>query len=309
MTHVDDTLILWRALHFAATIQVAGVLIFYGYVLRNRSPGSLGDLLRLIFWISLVLAFISGAAWFCTVAASIDDTSWTAAITDGTAAVVLTDTQFGRAWLVRIVAGLLLATSVAAGRRKSVAVLTSRVALASVFVGGLAFAGHAASTPGVQGDVHLAADILHLIAVSAWLGGLLPYALYLSDLGPNEPPGAIGAIQDVTQRFSNIGVVAVLMIAVTGIINTSNLVGSAELLVHTEYGRLLVIKVALFLAMVMVAAINRISLTPRLSESNAIATMRRNALIETAFGLLILIIVAALGTMPPALVAHAGMQH
>jgi copper resistance protein D len=306
---VDETLIFWRALHFAATIQVVGVLIFCGYILRNQSPAYLGRLLRLIFWISLVLAFISGAAWFCTVAASIDDSSWTAAITDGTAATVLTDTQFGRAWLVRIVAGLLLAASAAITKKENIAGLTLQVALASVLVGGLALAGHAASTSGVHGDVHLAADILHLIAVSAWLGGLLPYALYLSDAGPNEPPGAIGAIQDVTRRFSNIGVAAVLMIAVTGIINTSNLVGSAELLTHNTYGQLLMIKVALFLAMVMVATVNRVSLAPRLSERNAIATMRRNALIETAFGLLILIIVAVLGTMPPALFDNAGIQH
>ena len=75
------------------------------------------------------------------------------------------------------------------------------------------------------------------------------------------------------------------------------------------HGRLLMIKVTIFLAMVMVAAVNRIGLTPRLSERNAIATMRRNTLIETAFGLLVLIIVAALGTTPPALFDDAGMQH
>ena len=151
--------------------------------------------LRRIFWVSLVLAFISGAAWFCAVAASIGDGSWTAAITDGTAATVLTDTQFGRAWLVRIVTGLLLAASAAIAKKGSIPGLTSQAALASVLVGGLAFAGHAAGTPGVQGDVHLAADILHLLAVSAWLGGLLPFALYLSGLGPSEPPEAIGEIE------------------------------------------------------------------------------------------------------------------
>jgi copper resistance protein D len=305
---VDDTLIVWRALHFAATIQVAGVLIFCRYVLRNRSPAYLGPPLRLIFWISLVLAFISGAAWFCTVAASIDDATWATAITDGTAATVLTDTQFGRAWLVRIVAGLLLAASALFGRKNRIAVLTSHVALATVFVGGLAFAGHAASTPGVQGDVHLAADILHLIAVSAWLGGLLLFALYLSGVGPNEPPNAMGGIQNVTQRFSNIGIAAVLTIAVTGIINTSNLVGSAALLTQTEYGLLLSIKVLIFLAMVIVAMVNRFALTPRLLKPNAVAALRRNALIETALGLLILCIVAALGTMPPALFDHSGMH-
>lgn len=304
---MDDALIVWRALHFAATIQIGGVLIFCGYVLRIRSPAYRGRQLRLIFWVSLVLAFISGAAWFCAVAASISDTTWATAIRDGSAGAVLTDTEFGRAWLVRLVAGLLLAAS-AFGRKGRFAVPILQLPLAMIFVGGLAFAGHAASTPEVRGEVHLAADILHLIAVSAWLGALLPYALYLSTIDLNEPPQTVGAIQGATKRFSDIGIAAVLTIAVTGIINMSNLVGSAELLAHTKYGQLLVIKVAIFLAMVMVAAVNRVSLAPRLSEPGAVAKMRRNALIEMAFGLVIICIVAALGTLPPAVLDPSGMQ-
>jgi copper resistance protein D len=69
------------------------------------------------------------------------------------------------------------------------------------------------------------------------------------------------------------------------------------------------IKVLIFLAMVIVAIVNRFALTPRLLKPNVVAALRRNALIETAFGLLILCIVARLGTMPPALLDHAGMQH
>ena len=51
----------------------------------------------------------------------------------------------------------------------------------------------------------------------------------------------------------------------TGIVNGWILAGSAPALVGTDYGRLLLAKVALFLAMVAVAAINRLRLTPRLT--------------------------------------------
>ena len=307
---VDDTLIFWRALHFMAAIQMLGVLLFGAYVLRGRKRSVLmGRRLGLIFWVSLALAFVSGTAWLLAVAASIDDVSWTAAIADGTAATVLTDTQFGRAWLVRVIAVFLLGIVAALAKKENLAVLILQLALAAVFVGGLAFAGHAASTPGVQGDIHLAGDILHLFAVSAWLGGLLPYAFYLwSCEGENAGESSRrhrGGNALVFQywpcrRSDHRG---------DGLINALNLVGSVELLTHTDYGRLLSVKVAIFLVMVIIAAVNRFGLVPRLAERGAVATLRRNALIEAIFGLLILCIVAALGTMPPALLDHAGMHH
>src|SRR6516164_4076706 len=39
-------------------------------------------------------------------------------------------------------------------------------------VGAIAWTGHAGSTLGELGDLHLAADVLHLWAASAWIGGL-----------------------------------------------------------------------------------------------------------------------------------------
>jgi putative copper resistance protein D len=181
--------------------------------------------------------------------------------------------------------------------------------LAGVFSAGMAFAGHAASGPGLRGDLHLASDVLHLIAVSAWVGGLVPFALHLWSIEGDGAHEATSAIRAITRRFSNLGTAAVLTIAATGIVNTLNLVGSPELLTHTDYGRLLAIKVGLFTAMVAVAAINRFDLAPRLPDRGTIGDIRRNSLIEASLGLAVLCIVAALGTMPPALLDHAGMQH
>ncbi len=96
---------------------------------------------------------------------------------------------------------------------------------------------------------------------------------------------------------------------VTGIVNAWYLAGSLLALVGTDYGRWLLLKIALFGAMVATAAVNRQVLTPRLAvESNALGRptaliamlkLRRNSLVEAALGLCVIAIVAWLGTAVP----------
>jgi putative copper resistance protein D len=73
-------------------------------------------------------------------------------------------------------------------------------------------------------------------------------------------------------------------------------------LIGTAYGRLLLVKLALFMAMVALAAVNRWSLTPRLDRGNngARRALRRNAILETAAGIAIVTVVGALGVTIPA---------
>ena len=91
-------------------------------------------------------------------------------------------------------------------------------------------------------------------------------------------------------------------------VSTWVLAGSVSALFGTGYGRLLLIKVALFLVMVATAAVNRLVITPRLMQEfdikagpEALRRLRNNSLIETAIGAIVLLIVAALGTLPPGL--------
>ena len=104
------------------------------------------------------------------------------------------------------------------------------------------------------------------------------------------------------------GYVAVALLAVTGAINTLLLVGSTRALVSTPYGRLLGLKILLFLAMVAVALFNRFRLLPRLRRaaqpSATIAALARSVLFEQGLGFAILAVVSVLGTWPPAI--HAG---
>lgn len=304
---MDYSLIFWRTLHFLATFQAAGSVLFCGLVVRDLSALRIVRSLKCVFWLSLTLAFASAIGWFLAVAAAIDSSSYLATLSDGTAAAVISDTQFGKAWLIRFIAGALLAVLVAFPKSDSGWLGTVIVTTTAILVGGLAFAGHAVSSPGLS--IHLTADVLHLIAVSAWLGGLLPYLIFLRRPKSQAGQHSNERAREITRRFSDVGVFAVLTIAATGIINTWSLVGSFHLLITTDYGRLLLLKVFIFLIMVAIASINRFRLAPRLDEGSTIDALRRNVMIEAVCGVAVLSLVAALGTMPPALLGSSAMQN
>jgi putative copper resistance protein D len=63
-------------------------------------------------------------------------------------------------------------------------------------------------------------------------------------------------------RFSILGIISVATIVITGIVNSWAILGSVTALLGIDYGRLLLAKVGLFLAMLSLAAINRLRLTP-----------------------------------------------
>ena len=106
------------------------------------------------------------------------------------------------------------------------------------------------------------------------------------------------------------GYAAVALLAATGAINALLLVGSFAALVGTPYGRLLGLKILLFLAMVLLALINRFRLLPRLCRdpqpSGSIAALARSVLAERALGFAVLLVVSALGTWLPAIHVHSG---
>jgi putative copper resistance protein D len=78
-------------------------------------------------------------------------------------------------------------------------------------------------------------------------------------------------------------------------------------LLITEYGRLLMLKIAVFAVMLALAAAHPFWLTPQLAASaesaaqlTALRHLTRNSVIEIALGLTIFAIVGALGTLHPA---------
>ena len=311
---MDDPLIFVRAVHFAATLTVAGAALFDIFIAQPviRSPACTAKLratvvrrLAWIAWIGLLLTLLPGAAWFVLVAQSISDQPLASVVSDGgILRAVLLDTEFGRNWLLRLLLIALLAGLLAADLRekqKSRSFLKLAIVLvAAGLAGTLAWAGHGIGGAGPAGGIHLAADFLHLIAAAAWVGGLLPLAIMLAAAG-----GSVRVAHVASLRFSAYGIVAVGTLILTGAINTWYLVGSIRALTETDYGHLLLVKIALFLVMLTVATINRLWLTPALAVGageparHALRQLRRNVVVEIAVGALILAVVAVLGVTPP----------
>ncbi|MGW0465671.1 copper resistance protein CopC [Streptomyces sp. NPDC003027] len=119
--------------------------------------------------------------------------------------------------------------------------------VAAGIAGTWALAEHAST--GLQPGVAMPVDILHLLAVAAWLGGLatLLVALY-------RAPGIERA---AVERFSAIAFGAVLVLAATGLYQSWRQVGSWSALTGTSYGRLLLVKIGLVAVLVGIAWVSR----------------------------------------------------
>ncbi|WP_455353024.1 copper resistance CopC/CopD family protein [Streptomyces sp. SYSU K217416] len=105
------------------------------------------------------------------------------------------------------------------------------------------------ASTGIQPGLAMPVDVLHLLAVAAWLGGLAALLVAL-----HQSPGIERA---AVQRFSRIAFGSVLVLAATGLYQSWRQVGSWSALTGTSYGQLLLVKVALVAVLVGVAWISR----------------------------------------------------
>jgi putative copper resistance protein D len=173
---------------------------------------------------------------------------------------------------------------------------------AGVLLATLAWMGHGNAEPGRDHVVHLTADALHLLAAGAWLGALPALALLLARARGSAPLRA--AAGGVVRRFSSLGLASVATLLATGAVNAWYTVGSFPALLGTDYGRLLVLKLALFGAMLALAAANRLRHAPRMSAASESAAplraLQRNSIAEAVLGLAAVGIAAALGISIPA---------
>ncbi|WP_046777598.1 copper resistance CopC/CopD family protein [Streptomyces yangpuensis] len=137
-------------------------------------------------------------------------------------------------------------------------------------IGGAVVSGGIAATwalsehasTGIQPGLAMPADILHMLAVATWLGGLSALLVAL-----HKVPGIE---RSAVRGFSRVAFVSVVVLAVTGVYQAWRQTGSWSALTGTEYGRLLLLKVALVAVLLGVASMSR-KWTARLAEAPAAA--------------------------------------
>ena len=303
---MNDPLILFRAVHIAATVLSSGTVAFLVLVAEpaarradNVSLGGLRRRLNVMIWSALAVAVIAEAGWLVWLSADIYGAPVIAVCLHGGVWMVLTDTRFGLVTTLRLGLAALLALLILwpATRLLQIAAGAGLIAL-------IALVGHAGATPGAAGDIHLTSDMAHLLAAGAWLGGLPALAMLLAAARKANDPAWRGLAVGAIRRFSWLGIVCVAVLMVSGIINSWNLLSGPRDLITTAYGRLLLLKIGLFVAMVGIAAANRFHFTPQLPAASALRALQRNSLAETGLGLCVLLFVGALGTLSPSGHAH-----
>jgi putative copper resistance protein D len=303
---MDEALYPCRFVQFTATMLIFGTAAFRVYALAGSDIRTASSILtgfdawfRRATLAAALVALISAIALLLCQAAAMAG-SPAAALDYAAVCAVLLETGFGRVWCWHLLfATILFLACLGRHPRRPVVLFASLGSLAS-----LGWIGHAAMDNGTDRIAHELNQTVHLLAAGLWLGGLVPLAWVLRQARRQPRDFEISLARHALRNFSHMGYVAVTLIALTGAINTLLLVGSLGAMFNTSYGRLLAFKILLFLAMVVVALINRFRLAPRISHhSGALRALGRTVALEQGLGLAVLFIVSVLGTWPPGLYA------
>ncbi|BFV55312.1 copper resistance protein CopC [Kitasatospora sp. CMC57] len=173
--------------------------------------------------------------------------------------------------------------------RLGVAGVLLAVGLTATWVG----TDHAAV--GMQVWLSLPTATLHLLAMAAWLGGLVALLVSLRQgIGPTG-----------VQRFSRVAFGSVTVLVLTGVYQSWRGVGSWSALTGTEYGRLLLVKIGCVAVMLAAAWfsrrwIARLRTDPAADRSG----LRRSVLVEAAVAVAVLVVTTMLTSAPPGRVAQ-----
>ena len=295
---------LWlcRGVQTSAAVLLEGTVML-GLLARGTDVGSkLGGWRWLTFgsWCALTVA---GACQLLLTASSMSGLPVADACFPKVLADVLGGTRFGAVWQVQagLLAGIgsLLAARRFAVRRGSARFDVVLALLSAAFLIALVWAGHAHASN--RSAWLLPTDALHVLAAGAWPGGLLPLAWLLTRA--RRDPLLIPAAIIITRRFSRVSVIAVGILAFSGLLNSCGLVGMLPALWSSPYGRLVLGKVALFAGMVWLGALNRkiISPTSGTFHSGILARLWRNVSWECGLAVAVLLVTEALVmNAPPA---------
>jgi len=197
--------------------------------------------------------------------------------------------------IAAIAASLGLASSVGRGsersvRRREAGALICVGVGAAVALAGWSLGSHAAA---LGGAAFAALDWLHLVAVAAWLGAL-PGVLLLLARGRRRSDGSSMA-PDALIRHSRVALAAAPLVLLSGIANSSLVLGEARNLVSTDYGNQLLAKAVLFSAALGLGAANFF-----LVRARSWRRMARVGLAELGVGAAAVLVAALLVSGQPA---------
>jgi copper transport protein len=313
---------LTRALQYAALALVGGALAFLVLCwsgargpdeASTRAAGAalVGRLRPLVLGASVV-GLISACAAIVLEGAEAAGVSGWSALNEGTVREVL-GTRFGTSWALAAGCWLAVLLLVAIlGRR-----WPARVGPALLPIGYLvllpALSGHGSTQSPV--GVLFPANVLHVVAMTAWLGGLVALLVAVPAATRRlESADRTPLLAGVLTRFSTVALVAVAVLLVSGLIQAFFEIRHLDLIFTTAFGRAVFIKLVLLLGLIALGAVNRRRTVPRLEAAararqtpgSAGVVLRRTLRGEVALIAAVLVVTGALAGYAPATMASSG---
>jgi putative copper export protein/methionine-rich copper-binding protein CopC len=299
--------VLVRWVQFAALLLVIGAVAFRWLVLPRAGAG-LSEPARLAVMLGAARAG-SFAAWLLA-AAALARLAAQAATLHGvgymadSAVIVpmLTSTIWGHGWIMQVVAAVVAIVGFHRARRDATSTPAwSVAALAAVALAVVpALSGHAVATPG-QTPIAVTADTFHVLGAGAWLGTLAVMLVAgLPIMARESAEGRTGTLSRMVNAFSPLALGCAAVVVFTGVIAARQHLGSWDAFTTTSYGRTLLIKLAVVVLLVCVAAYNWRRVRPSLvlGANGDVERIRRSASAEVLLALLIVLVTAVLVALP-----------
>ncbi len=307
---LESAILVARLLQYAGSLVLFGSALFFLYGFGGDWGGTSVPRFN---WTNRLLLLAAGVAllasllWLMGETASltgnlrnsIDRTSlWS----------IVSETGFGSMAAARIGA-LACSILLLLALRSSPRLWMIEAAIGALVMASFAWTGHGSMDSGAPGLLHRGSDVAHLLAAGVWIGALFPLSIQVLRSVASGSRADASISERALARFSGVGTAVVSTLILTGVVNSWFLLGPARwhALFTTDYGRLLVVKLALFALMLILAATNRYRFVPALNTSimdysSTLPTLKRlrlSVFVETTLAVIVVAVVAVLGALAP----------
>ena len=263
------------ALSFVVLALLIGHLVAAGFLLPHGEPidarkslmaGSAGCLLAFLL-VSMIAVVVQGSKLQRGMPSP--DVLWR----------YMTMTQSGNVWVCREIYGVILALVLwkVRGKIGELHVIRKLAVLAVPLIVSRSFMSHAVAVR-TDTTVAVAVDMVHLLATSLWAGGVITvWRLLVIGKRASQP---VSWSATIVNRFSRLALVCVALLIVTGAYQSWIHVHTPGLLVSTDYGKALSLKLAIFVVMLSYGALNFFSTRRLLRHSLAVRDIGTNAVLK-----------------------------
>ena len=167
----------------------------------------------------------------------------------------ITTIELGQAWLTTTLVAAAVTVLCFAVRNQTALVFVAVLAVFALVP--MAQQGHSAGAAGH--DAAVTSLGLHLVFAAVWLGGLVTIVLLRRELGPER-------LLTVLTRYSTVALICFIVVALSGYANAALRIGTWDQLA-TQYGVLVLAKVAALIALGLFGAVQRRFLISRMSRA------------------------------------------